>query len=326
MGNRANFVVVENQDWQLYHSQWAGCRILDALIGGPELALRYARALRPRTKNEWIDPLWADGGAVVDRDRRQLLFFGDELMVDMVQRRAVLSVLDALWPDYAISWAYDGTAELAAYLGVTLPLDTWDEPPALRLADDPNTLCDLVSVVDTAGRLRMWPLWYFGPAWYGPMLLAKLPGRGVARLTLGKIPAGGVHVDVGQKTVSTWQTADTTGIFRAIPGLWSGWQTECWQDRFEEQVLRCNGALRVPGVDLPAGASEVQAAIYHRVFQADSPAGRLVKLAKHLAAVAPGILVGKAAVADGAARPTEAEWTRFVDACAELDSYQAESA
>ncbi len=36
MGNRANFVIVEDQDWQLYYSHWGGCRMLDALIGGPE--------------------------------------------------------------------------------------------------------------------------------------------------------------------------------------------------------------------------------------------------------------------------------------------------
>ena len=39
MGNRANFVIVKDGDWQLYYSHWAGCRILDALIGGPDLAL-----------------------------------------------------------------------------------------------------------------------------------------------------------------------------------------------------------------------------------------------------------------------------------------------
>jgi len=44
MGNRANFVVVKDQDWQLYYSHWGGCRMVDALIGGPELALRYAES------------------------------------------------------------------------------------------------------------------------------------------------------------------------------------------------------------------------------------------------------------------------------------------
>jgi hypothetical protein len=95
MGNRAH---------------WAGCRILDALIGGPELALQYVQSLRPCAKDQWVDPLWADGGTVVDLDRRRVLFFGDELMVEMAERRALMSVLAQVWPDYAICWAYDGTA------------------------------------------------------------------------------------------------------------------------------------------------------------------------------------------------------------------------
>ena len=83
MGNRANFVIVKDQDWQLYYSHWGGCRMLDALIGGPELALRYAASLRRCQKDEWCAPTWADGGAVVDLDRRRLLFFGEPLMIDM---------------------------------------------------------------------------------------------------------------------------------------------------------------------------------------------------------------------------------------------------
>ena len=38
--------------------------MLDALIGGPELALRYAASLRRCEKTDWCDPSWADGGAV----------------------------------------------------------------------------------------------------------------------------------------------------------------------------------------------------------------------------------------------------------------------
>jgi hypothetical protein len=120
MGNRANLVIVKDQDWQLYYSHWAGCRMLDALIGGPELALRYAQSLRQCAKDEWVDPAWADGGAAVDLDRRRLLFFGDELMVEMASRRALMSVLGAVWPGYAICWAYDGTVELAGYVGADL--------------------------------------------------------------------------------------------------------------------------------------------------------------------------------------------------------------
>lgn len=329
MGNRANFVIVKDQDWQLYYSHWAGCRILDALIGGPELARRFAQALRQCTKDQWVDPGWADGGAVVDLDRRRVLFFGDELMVEMAERRALMRVLAAVWPGYAICWAYDGTAELAGYVGAELPPHTRDKRPKLRLARDRNALCHLVSVVDATGQLRMWPLWWhLSKAWHGPALMDKLPGRGVRSLTLGKIPEGGLHIDLPRKTVGAWQTADTMGIFQALPHLWSGWQTECWEDRFGEQALRCKDALRIPELDLAAGVDSARERIRNRVFQsfADGPAGQILELAKLLAPVRSGLVVNDDARADCAVRPTEAEWARFVDTCNVLRTVRAESA
>lgn len=131
-----------------------------------------------------------------------------------------------------------------------------------------------------------------------------------------------------RKTVGAWQTADTMGIFQALPNLWSGWQTECWEDRFEEQAVRCKGALRIPELDLAAGIDSAQAWIRNRVFQsfADTPAGQILELAKLLAPVGPGLVVSGDAVADCAVRPREAEWARFVDACNLLRTVCAESA
>jgi hypothetical protein len=319
MGNRANFVIVENHDWRLYYSHWAGCRMLDALIGGPEMALRFAHSLRLCAKDEWTDALWADGGAVVDLDRRRVLFFGDELMVEMQERRAMMTALAEVWPGYAIGWAYDGTAEIAGYVGAQLPPISWDRRPTVKLARDRNALCHLVSVVDATGQVRLWPLWWhLSKAWLGPELLDMLPGRGVKRLALNKIPEGGVHVDVSAKMVGAWQTADTLGIFQALPDIWCGWQTECWEDRFEEQVARCGGALRVPDLDPAAGIDTAQEWIRQRVFQSfeDSPAGQVAKLAELLTPLGPGPVVNDDALDDVAVRPHKAEWARFVDACA----------
>jgi hypothetical protein len=158
--------------------------------------------------------MWAGGGALIDLDRRRLLFFGESLMVDMPIRRALMTVLAELWPDFEIGWAYDGTMELAGYVGATLRESHWDKKPTVRLASDRNELCHLVSVVNRTGELRMWPLyWHFGKAWLGPKLLDVLPGHGVKYLGLNMIPEGGVHIDVSSRTVGAWQTADTMGIF-----------------------------------------------------------------------------------------------------------------
>jgi hypothetical protein len=257
------------------------------------------------------------------------LFFGDELMVVMAERRALMHVLGAVWPDYAIGWAYDGTVELAGYVGAELPSQSWNHQPDLRLAREPNSLCHLVSVVDGAGQLRMWPLWWdLSMAWHGPTLLEKLPGRGARSLTLGKIPEGGVHVDVPRKTVGAWQTADTMGVFHGLPRVWDGWHTECWEDRFEEQAVRCRGALRVPALDLAVGIDSAQAWLTQRVFQGfmDSPAGQVLQIAQLVAPIKPGLAVSDDALADRGVRPSNAEWARFVDACSRLRASRAKSA
>ena len=76
-----------------------GRRMLDALAFGPDFAVHYIRSHRLCAKDEWTDPVWADGGALVDLDERRLLFFGDELTTTMPERRAMLGVLALTWPD-----------------------------------------------------------------------------------------------------------------------------------------------------------------------------------------------------------------------------------
>jgi len=298
MGNRANFVVVENQDWQLYYAHCTGYCMLDALIGGPDLALRYVANLRRCSPDDWVDAGWADGGAVIDLDQRRLLFFGDELMTGIPERRAMLKVLDELWPAYEVRYAYDGTAEIAGYVGGQPRVHEWPKCPTTKLARNRKELCQVVSVFDSQGRLRLWPLgWTVSQAWHGPSLMDKLPGPGLTRLKLHVIPEGGVHIDVGRKTMGEWHTADTMGICRELADLWPGWHTEAWADRFEEQARRCGLALRLPGLELADAADSARSWIRKRYSYAPY----------------------------ATAWPTKAEWGRFTAACDALRTSCAET-
>lgn len=153
MGNRANIVLVDRDGWQLRYSHWAGCRMLDALLAGPDMAERYIRA--QQVGKFWTDELWADGGLALDLAERKLLFFGEELMVTMNERRAMFELLAIMWPGYSISWAYDATAEIAAYVGVSLPMRDKASQPELTLADD--TACFIISSRCSAPTERFEP-------------------------------------------------------------------------------------------------------------------------------------------------------------------------
>lgn len=329
MGNRANFVIVENGKWQLYYDHWAGCRMLDSLAFGPDFALRYFSGLRACEPTDWTCPLWADGGAVLDVDRHRLLFFGDELMCDMPIRRAMMEVLAKMWPDHAVGWAYGGTAELAAYVGADPGADRDLHPPNLKLARGRGGLCHLVSVADSSGQARLWPLWWgVSSARHGPAMLKLLPGKGLTRLKLGQIPVGGVHIDVARQHVGVWYTDEPQDLFDRLPGLWPGWQTECWDDRYEEHVVKCGGTLRLPAMDLAAGVIAGRDWIRKRVYQSfeDSPAGAIIQIASLVSPLRPGLEVNADALSTGTTRPTPDQWAQFESACSQVSEVYNQSA
>ena len=181
MGNRANLVIVETATGicTTRTGRAAGCST--RLRSVPDHALRYIRAHRLCPKDEWTDPLWVDGGALVDVDRRRLLFFGDELMTSMSERRAMFEVLARTWPDYAVEWAYGGTDELSTYVGAERHWHLGRDGQPAKLARGRAGLCHLVSVVGADRLVRLWPLWWgYSVGWQGPSLLHSLPGKGVA--------------------------------------------------------------------------------------------------------------------------------------------------
>lgn len=318
MGNRANIVLIDRDGWQLRYSHWAGWRMLDALIGGPAMAERYVRA--QQDGEFWTDELWADGGLVLDLVERRLLFFGEDLMSTMNERRAMFEVLPHLWPGYSISWAYDATAEIAAYVHHDLALRDKPSRPQLILAEDTTHLHHLVTVVGADGVFRAWPLWWgSSAAWHGPQLLGKLPGAGQTAVKLGVLPESGIHVDVPDKTLGVWLTNPVPGLFRWLPQLWPGWRIERWDDRYEEHLFRCGPSITAPELDIVSGVAAAESWLHERVFQryADSPAGNLHSLAAMFGAEEADVDIELAVFQTGE-RPTAQEWAKFENACAEV--------
>lgn len=319
MGNRANLVLVDRDGWQLRYSHWAGCRMLDALIAGPDMAKRYVLAQEAVTF--WTDELWAGGGLVLDLIECKLLFFGEELMASMNERRAIFEVLALIWPGFSISWAYDGTAELAAYVGSSFPMRDRPSQPEMLLAEDAAELHHLVTVVGSDGEFRAWPLWWgSSAAWHGPKLIDMLPGDGQSAVKLGTLPESGVHVDVPGKRLGIWLTNPAPGLFRWLPELWPGWRVEFWGDRYEEHFLRCGPCITAPGLDITAGITEAASWLRSRVYQSfnDSPAGDVASLARAFGALERDMEVNSSSVMQMGEKPTAREWERFEAACLQV--------
>jgi hypothetical protein len=287
MGARANFALIDAGGMRLHYSHWGADMVCSALAAGPNPAARFIAAQHrcDDPRRDWMDDVWAEGGAVVDRTTRRLVFYGDQLMLELPCKRAFLALLEQMWPGWTVRWAYDGIGDLAAAAGV--------DRSAVRAPDEEERLLPEETVTDLDEEVHLltvrtpegcvaYPLgWYVHTAWQGPALLDRLPAGGRSRLDLREIPSGGLHVDTGARTAGVWINGSRTGLVPALGGLWPGWRVEFWEDRYEEQLARCGGTVTAPGADLAAALDEVVATLGAR--RGDDPARRMLDFAGEVA-------------------------------------------
>ncbi|MGW3169820.1 hypothetical protein [Streptomyces sp. NPDC001153] len=238
MGARAQYVVVENGAWQRYYSHWAANRVVDDLLPGPVAATRCFRA--NREIDEWLDDVWCEGAALVDHDRRILLWFAFEgSWADHVAARAALA---RTWPGWDVRFAHDGMGDLTHHLGLGRDLTRapgWFETfePSGFAATEYTEPCSVVSLRLPDGSVRAW-----GSDWEpiehlasGPRLIDLLVAS-PATPALTDMPYGGVHFDPQARTVSLWAVQTVAGIHNwPLPG-WENWVLDFHGDDHTQQA------------------------------------------------------------------------------------------
>jgi len=217
MGQRANLIIVEHGRHRLYYNHWCANRLDCDLFWGPDHAAAFVRLQDEVGDDKWLDDIWAEGGAVLDRDRSVLLFFGGEdVLRDVPLRRLYLELVGRVWKGWRIQWAFSGIVDLADYVGyprervIAKVLDdrrptslTPPENPAwtdivgnFRLEDGRLCLCPLAGEADRylqcGSELVEW--------------CRRENARAHLDLAVSTetFPSGGFHVDVPSRSVGFW--------------------------------------------------------------------------------------------------------------------------
>ncbi len=259
MGHRANLVLVEGGSYRLYYCHWCAKSIPNDIFWGPHYAIPFINTQQSVNNDEsgWLDEVWAEGGLLVDSDRRYLLLYGGEdLKYDIRLRRVYLGLLQLAWPDWTIEWAHDGIAEIARYVGVQIP-ETRDDvnPATLEAPQEKEWVSFIGSFVLEDGALRLFPLGYFASSealLTGPGLLEDARQRpGFESLQLddwlkpNDFPAGGFHIDVPKRQIVYWSAHDPDQL-QHIQGAWPGWDVRWLEDRYEDHLALTGGKLIFP--------------------------------------------------------------------------------
>ncbi|WP_329178129.1 hypothetical protein [Streptomyces sp. NBC_01477] len=264
MGARANYVVVRGGTWTLHHSHWGANRVATDLAYGPAAAIRCVRAnpqvdADRRTSPEgWLDDVWCEGAALVDTDRRVLLWFSGEAY-SWAEHAAHRAVLERTWPGWEVRWACDGIGDLHAHLGlghgfVREPGFRETGPPYWRQPE--GDITTVLTVRGPDGEVRAWGSGYEADEELsgGPGLLALLPD-GTPPPVLTAMPNGGLHFDLPTRTLGVWTVRTVPGIHDwPLPAGpdgdgWDGWRLDFWGDDHRPHAARAAGRVTFPDVD-----------------------------------------------------------------------------
>ncbi|WP_329124417.1 hypothetical protein [Streptomyces sp. NBC_01353] len=270
MADWATYVVVPEDGaadgHEVYEARFGAVGLDLDLLAGPDVVVPLLRS-RSRVEGRWRDDGMCEAGALVDLRSRTLLFFAREGPVTQMRHRAATwELLRRAWPGWELRWTYDGSAELAARLGldpeeVREPHRSVYPEAALDLDDDeledPDPLVRVVTIggPDTA-RCHLLSGVNDHPITEGPSLvdrLADAPDHGVYALAADS----GIHVDPARRRVGWWLLDAVAGA-PDMAGRWPGWTVEFWQDQWEEHVRMAGGRFVPPAVVPEQARAEVR--------------------------------------------------------------------
>ncbi|AUB42852.1 hypothetical protein COO91_09001 [Nostoc flagelliforme CCNUN1] len=259
MGQRANLILVESGKYQLFYNHWCANTIYRDLFWGVEHAVEFIRAQEEVDESGWLDEVWAEGGAVVDLDKRVFLIFaGEDIASDVQLRRVYLDVLRSVWQGWQVQWAYEGIADMAEYVGfprenVLVEVESED---VLRfevlLLQHLGWIDTVASIVTEDKAVKLFPLYDYTEdyLYYGsPLLAAIREYQGLDDLIIADgdpFPRGGFHLDIMARTLEFWVAPSIPDIKNRVRRKWQGWSVQSHRDRFEFQAERTSGRLRFP--------------------------------------------------------------------------------
>lgn len=117
MGHRANFIILENDQPRIYYSHGRAQETPSILAQGLAFCEAYFLGF-----NEWsllMDNAWAEGGILIDKDKKHLMIFGgaDTSYTPALQRH-YCKHLPTIWKGWTIEWCSKGNVDFAEYLGM----------------------------------------------------------------------------------------------------------------------------------------------------------------------------------------------------------------
>ncbi len=140
MGNRANYIVKQNSEFNLYYTHWRSVIICADLLLGARAFFKYISTCKE--VEELLSWTYLEGCVFVDLDTKQLLFWEAEHLQCTTVRRKFLQKLQGKWRGWGIQYCDREMEMLGALTGLTYG---FEQSMAYESADE-------VSMIDVTGE------------------------------------------------------------------------------------------------------------------------------------------------------------------------------
>lgn len=205
----------------------------------------------------WLDDVWAEGGAILDLDKRKLIFYGGEdILYDIPLRNFYLKLMRKIWYEWDIQWAHGGIVDLATYVGypkdkvLTGTKDDWNNL-SLAPPEEKAWVNTVASIKFSQNELLLFPLCEEVGVYlsYGPDLIKKIDkSDGYKSISLEEwsmeFPTGGFHMDISSKRMAFWHAHDMPNKPQELHLDWSDWELIDHYSDYETQSISTNGMLK----------------------------------------------------------------------------------
>ena len=258
MGHRANLLLVNDSDYQLYYCHWCAQSLPAALFWGPEYAVRYVE--QQRAIDEWLDNVWAEGGALIDRHRKQLLLYGGEdIQSDIPLRNLYLDLLRLMWDGWVVEWAYSGILDIAEYVNYPRNQVYRLEKPGqeeLFHPEEPWWISMIGSIRMEDSVVRVAPL--AGVLEYivcgnERLVSAMKQEATLERFSFASIgaefPTEGFHIDEVNRAFYYWSARSdifVEEVRQEVKNCWKGWQVNWLNEDYKTHVELTDNRISLP--------------------------------------------------------------------------------
>ena len=116
MGSRANYIIKKGESIEIRYTHWRANYLAQDLFMGIDAFLDFANQFEE--KNELISDPWMEACALIDEDKKVLLFWESELARITSIRKVYLSQLKARWPQWELRYVEHEMLDIDQYLNI----------------------------------------------------------------------------------------------------------------------------------------------------------------------------------------------------------------